>query len=99
VRLLADFYHMLMDAEPASEIARFGNIIGHTHVAELAGRAFPGKSRQDFRPFFQALRESGYRGRIALECKWDNIANDLAASTAYLRGQMDGSQDVAVTKL
>jgi len=88
VRLLADFYHMLKDGEPASEILRFGHLIRHTHAAELAGRAFPGKSRENFRPFFQALREVRYAGPVALECAWENLRADLEPSTRYLREQM-----------
>ena len=88
VRLLADFYHMLMEGEAASEIVRFGHLIRHTHVAELAGRAFPGKARENFRPFFQALKQCGYSGAIALECGWDDMRTDLARSVQYLRGQM-----------
>jgi len=88
VRLLADFYHMLKDGEPPSEIVRFGHLIAHTHAAELAGRSFPGKSQEDFRPFFQALRQVRYTESIALECKWDDIRTDLDRSVRYLRGQM-----------
>jgi sugar phosphate isomerase/epimerase len=86
VRLLADYYHMLKEGEPATEIARFGPLIRHTHIAELSGRAFPGKSREDFSPFFQALHQAGYKGRLALECAWDNMATDLEPSMRYLRG-------------
>jgi len=89
VRLLADFYHMLKDGEPATEIARFGHLIAHTHVAELAGRAFPGKSGEDFRPFFRALRQSRYTGSISLECAWGEMRSELAGSIRYLRGQME----------
>lgn len=88
VRLLADFYHMLMEGEPATEIARYGHMLGHTHVAELAGRGFPGKGGEDFRPFFRALRESSYKGRIAIECKSDDIGKDVEGSTRYPREQM-----------
>lgn len=88
VRLLADFYHMLKEAEPASEIARYGHLIKHTHAAELAGRSFPGKSRENFRPFFQALREARYTGAIALECAWDDLQADLTPSAQYIRHQM-----------
>jgi len=87
VRLLADFYHMLKDGEPVSEVVRFGQLIRHTHVAELAGRGFPGKSREDFRPFFQALEQVGYTGRTVLECTWGNIETELESSTRYLRGE------------
>lgn len=88
VRLLADAYHMMKEGESASEIMRFGHLLRHVHLAELAGRCFPGKSREDFRPFFQMLRQAGYTGRVALECGWDDIRTDLAVSTRYLREQM-----------
>ena len=88
IRLLADLYHMLKEGEPASEIVRFGHLIRHTHAAELAGRSHPGKSRENFRPFFQALRQIGYAGPISLECRWDDIRTDLGPSAHYLRGQM-----------
>jgi sugar phosphate isomerase/epimerase len=86
VWLLADYYHMLMDGEPASEVARFGHLIKHTHLAELAGRAYPGKSREDFSPFFNALGQAGYPGRVTLECTWDNLAAEIEPSVRYLRG-------------
>jgi sugar phosphate isomerase/epimerase len=85
IKLLADYYHMLKDGEPASEVVRFGRLIRHAHVAELAGRAFPGKSRENFHPFFEALQQAGYAGDVTLECKWDNIATDLAPAARYLR--------------
>jgi sugar phosphate isomerase/epimerase len=85
VQLLADLYHMLKDGEPVSEIVRFGRLIKHTHVAELAGRACPGKSHEDFSPFFEALREANYTGRVALECLWENMAVELEPSMRYLR--------------
>jgi len=88
VRLLADYYHMLKESEPASEVVRFGHLIKHTHVAELAGRACPGKSGEDFRPFFQALKQAGYKGRVALECKWDDIAAEIEPSARYMRESM-----------
>ena len=86
VRLLADYYHMLKEGEPATEIVRFGHLIRHTHIAELSGRAFPGKSREDFSPFFNALEQANYTGRIALECSWDNMETDLEPSIRYLWG-------------
>ena len=88
VRLLADSYHMFREGEPVSEVLRFGHLLKHVHVAELAGRSFPGKSREDFHPFFQALRQSGYTGSVSLECTWGHIESELESSTRYLREQM-----------
>jgi sugar phosphate isomerase/epimerase len=85
VWLLADYYHMLKDGEPATEIVRYGHLIRHTHVSELAGRGFPGKSREDFGPFFRALQEADYAGRVALECGWGDIATEVDRSVRYLR--------------
>ena len=87
VQLLADYYHMLRENEPASEVVRFGKVIKHAHVAELAGRAFPGKSREDFRPFFQALAQANYTGKVAIECTWGDISLELESSARYLREQ------------
>jgi len=90
VRLLADYFHMLKDGEPVSEIVRFGSILRHAHIAEFAGRGFPGKSRENLRPFFQALQQSGYTGAVAIECAWGNISAEIEPSISYLREQMDG---------
>jgi sugar phosphate isomerase/epimerase len=88
VRMLADIYHMLVENEPASELSRFAHLVCHVHVAELAGRKFPGCAREDFRPFFHALKASGYRGGISVECKWDDIESQFAPSMRYLRAQL-----------
>lgn len=88
IRLLADYYHMLMEEEPVSEVSRHGHLIHHTHVAELQGRSFPGKFGEDFRPFFEALRKVEYPGNVSLECAWGDRQAELASATAYLRSQM-----------
>ena len=88
VRLLADIYHMRMENEPASEIVRFGDLLRHVHVAEHAGRAWPGKGREDLREFYGALKEVNYTGRIAIECNWDDITRDVEPSTSFLREQL-----------
>lgn len=88
VRLLADTYHMGCENEPPEEIIRYGHLIKHFHVAELNGRFFPGKSKEDFLPYLRALKQVGYQGRIALECSWDNLAEDVGPSIQYLRQQL-----------
>jgi sugar phosphate isomerase/epimerase len=85
VMLLADYFHMLKDGEPASEIVRFGSLIKHTHVSELAGRAAPGTSREDFQPFFDALDQINYKGRLSIEAIWTDIAAQVEPSIQYLR--------------
>jgi len=91
VRLLADFYHMGRDNEPAEEIVRYGNLISHCHVAELAQRTPPGTAGDDFRPFLRALRKIGYTGRISIEAKWNDLPGQIAAAVQTLQTQIQES--------
>jgi sugar phosphate isomerase/epimerase len=86
VMLLADYFHMLKDGEPASEVVRFGHLIRHAHLSELERRACPGTSGDDFSPFFEALEEIGYKGRVSLECIWKDMPGEIEAGRRYLRG-------------
>ncbi len=88
VKLLVDIFHMLRDDEPASAILNVGPLVHHAHVAENKNRAAPGVNGDDFRPYFRALHQIGYRGALTLECVWDNIATQVAPALAILRGQL-----------
>lgn len=88
VRLLADTYHMAKESEPATEIVKYGHVLAHVHVAELEGRAWPGKSREDGTPYYEALAEAGYAGRMSLECKFDDMPSEVGKSMIFLRDQI-----------
>ena len=70
IRLLADFYHMLQNGEDPEDLKKVGHLLRHCHIAEKEQRTAPGVKGDDFRPFFAALKETGYRGRISIEGKW-----------------------------
>jgi hydroxypyruvate isomerase len=66
--LLLDAYHMLRSGrDPAVEARRFGDAIGHVHVADSPGRGAPGTGELDLDAFVAALGEVGYDGPIGLE--------------------------------
>jgi len=88
VRLLADFYHMLVDREPADEIITHGSWLHHAHVAELEGRMAPGTSGEDFGPFLRALAKIGYRGSLSFECMWKQFPEQAANSLGSFRDQV-----------
>lgn len=90
-RLLADLYHMMREAETPEAIDRFGGLIRHCHVAEKDKRTPPGTSGDDFRPYLKALKKIGYRGRMSLECRWENIGRESRAAVAALRKQVEES--------
>lgn len=87
-RLLADIYHMLMENESPSNITRYGHLLYHTHIAEKAGRSAPGVNHEDFTPYFKALKEVKYEGRMAIECNWKNLDEQAANALKSMRSQI-----------
>jgi sugar phosphate isomerase/epimerase len=88
IRLLADIYHMLMENENPANLTKYGHLLYHIHIAEKTGRSAPGVNNENFRPYFKALKEVKYKGRMAIECSWKNIGEQAAPSLAFLRDQL-----------
>jgi sugar phosphate isomerase/epimerase len=88
-RLLADVYHMLMENESPSEIIKYGDLIYHTHIAEKTGRSAPGVHNEDFTPYFWALKQANYKGRMTIECLWNNIEAQASGALSVMRSQID----------
>jgi sugar phosphate isomerase/epimerase len=88
VRLLADIYHMLREAEGPESIVAAGPLLAHCHIAEEEGRTPPGVHGQDFTPYLEALRRTGYQGAISFEARWTDLATELPAAVRTLRAQI-----------
>jgi len=89
VRLLADTYHMGSDGDGPEAIVAAGELIAHTHCAEVAGRVPVGLGGEDQRPYFRAMKDAGYAGRISIEARWEDLAAQLPAALAGLRRQIE----------
>jgi len=87
VRLLADIYHMKMDDEDPGSILNYGSLIRHTHIAEKEGRAAPGKHGEDFREYFEALKKIKYKGRISVECHWEDMNSQAMTAINTIKKQ------------
>jgi sugar phosphate isomerase/epimerase len=87
-RLLADIYHMLMENESPSNILKYGDLLYHTHIAEKTGRSAPGVNNEDFKPYFKALKEVKYTGRMAIECTWKNLEEQASGALSAIRNQI-----------
>ncbi|MCX7817778.1 MAG: sugar phosphate isomerase/epimerase [Kiritimatiellae bacterium] len=88
IQLLADIYHMLREEEGPDSIRKAGARLRHCHIAEKVNRAPPGTSGEDFRPYFRALKEIGYRGGISIEGRWGrDIEADLRRALEVMRRQ------------
>lgn len=87
-RLNADIYHMLKENEPPQEIINAGKLIVYSEVAEKEKRTLPGVMKDDFRPYFMALKQIGFKGNIIVEGKTDNLAAEAPAAYKYLQQQL-----------
>lgn len=87
-RLLADIYHMKMDDEGPGSIVKFGHLIRHVHIAEKEGRAAPGTHEEDFSSYFEALKKVGYRGKLSIECNWENMEAQSANAISAIKKQL-----------
>jgi len=91
VRLLADTYHMARDDDPAEAIRRAGELIVHVHCAEAVGRVPVGFGREDHRPYFRALKDIAYDGRVAIEANWKDFPKELPKAVTELREQIESA--------
>jgi sugar phosphate isomerase/epimerase len=85
--LLADIYHMLKENEGPESILKYKHLIKHVHVAELQGRAIPGTHMEDLKPYYAALKEIGYQGRISIEGRWENMEVQAGKAIGVMREQ------------
>jgi len=86
LRLLADMYHMGENGEDYAGIPQAGADLRHCHIARPAGRKYPlPGDGYDYAPFFSALRQIGYAGRLSIEASPVNGPEDLPVCVEYLR--------------
>ena len=69
VRLMVDYYHAMLGGDRLEEIASYGDMIRHVHIASVRNkRHFPMiDDVGDCRGFFAALKAAGYTGCVSLE--------------------------------
>jgi len=86
VRLLADLYHMRRAGDTPADLRAAADVLVHVEIAVLRDRTIPGTDGDDFRPFFNVLREIGYSGLITVEAgKW--TADQIPKAIAEIRRQ------------
>ena len=57
IRLLADYYHFMLEKEPLETLKKRIPDIVHVHFADPDGRSFPKESRKEYEDFFAVLKE------------------------------------------
>jgi len=85
IGVLADIFHMMRERESPDILIDAGESLFHCHIAELKDRTAPGMAGDDFRPYFSALKKSGYTGGISVEGSWK--PENLSGAAQVLREQ------------
>ena len=87
IKVLADYYHMLIEKEPLSSIAEAGGDLQHTHTANLLGRVIPQAADEAVqKKFVDALKGIGYSGGLSIEGKFvENQKIEAANSLTLMR--------------
>jgi len=91
IRLLGDTYHMVANGEAPDDLAEVAPLLAHVHCSEYEGRRAPGTNGEDLRPYFRALKASGYDGAVSMECQWQDLPAELGPATAELRRQIESA--------
>jgi sugar phosphate isomerase/epimerase len=86
--LLADIYHMMKENEGPESLIEYGHLIKHVHVAEHEGRAAPGTHNEDLSPYYEALKQIDYKGRISIEGRWENMELQAPKAIKTIRQQL-----------
>ena len=90
LRLLVDAYHMMLDDDPCEEVAANGDLLAHVHIATVPNRRPPGAESCDLAPFFNALAEGGYDGRVSIEGKIEDPDGDLTPALELMKNLAGG---------
>jgi sugar phosphate isomerase/epimerase len=91
VRLLADTYHMnIEEDDPCAALRSVANVLGAVHLSD-SNRHQPGTGHVPFAEVLATLRDVGFAGTLAIECRLRGDPHEaLAACGAHLRGLLEG---------
>ena len=85
IQMLADYYHMMVEAEDFRIIRNAGGSLRHVHFAHVEGRTYPASPQQSYRDFFHELKAAGYNARVSIEAYSNNFREDAARALKVLR--------------
>lgn len=86
VKLLADYYHMVLEEEDILILKTCKKFIKHVHFSRPEGRVFPKESeKENYSYFFKKLKQIGYDERISIEAYTDNFYTDAESGLKVLR--------------
>lgn len=88
IGVIADLFHVARVNEPPQDIIDAADKLVHCHIAEVEERTPPGVKGDDFTPYFKALKDIKYDGRISIECGWADIDAQLPVAIETMKKQI-----------
>lgn len=85
IKLLVDYYHLVMEKEDPEIILRAGSYIRHIHFANPTGRVYPTDREDGYVRFVGLLKQIGYEGRMSIEAYTKSFYHDARCSVEILR--------------
>jgi len=90
IKLLIDYYHLVMEKENPEIILDAGSDIKHIHFANPAGRVYPIEAEDGYVRFMSLLKRIGYEGRISVEAYTKDFSHDAKRSVEILKQLVQG---------
>ena len=90
IKLLIDYYHVVMEKENPEIILDAGPYIKHIHFANPAGRVYPIEVNDGYIRFMSLLKRVGYEGRISVEAYTKDFRHDAKRSVEILKQLVQG---------
>lgn len=86
IKVLADYFHMMAEAEPMSHLCGHGGrYLAHVHFSS-SGRKFPGyQDEAEYHEFFNELKKIGYDSRISCEAYSGNFMAEAPMALGFLK--------------
>jgi sugar phosphate isomerase/epimerase len=85
IKLLIDYYHLVMEKEDPEIMLDAGSYIKHIHFANPTGRVYPAEKVDGYIRFMDLLKRIGYEGRISIEAYTKDFCHDAKRSVEILR--------------
>ena len=84
IGLLLDTFHFRSNHEPVSQIGLIGGI-DHVHIASLRRAAPAAEELPVYQEVFDQLKATGYKGRVSIECGYQDFETEAAEGLKVLR--------------
>lgn len=86
IRLLIDYYHLVMEQEDQNIIEKATDYLQHMHIANPTGRVYPQVGDGvDYQKFISNLRRAGYDTRISVEAFTENFEDSAPKALTVMR--------------